>query len=746
MIAAGTQLGPYEIGAQIGAGGMGEVYRARDTRLGRTVAVKVLAERLAFDSTLRERFDREGRAIASLNHPHICTLHDVGEHDGKRFLVMEHLEGETLAARMRRERVPFEALLDWAIQVADALAFAHSRHILHRDLKPANLFIASNGAVKILDFGLAKSVDEDAGTMAATQAGMAVGTFAYMSPEQARGERLDGRSDLFSFGAVLYEAAAGAPAFAGATSAVVFEAILGRDAAVRRAMPATVPAGFTAIVERLLAKRASDRFPDAASVASALRELKLDSGFRATGVRVPSIAVLPFADISPQKDHDYFCEGMAEELINALARLPGLRVVSRTSAFRFKGAEDVQKIGRELGVDTILEGSVRTAGTRLRVTAQLVNTADGYHLWSERFDRELDDVFAIQDQIARAIVDALKVQLLGREDAAIVKRAAESVEAYQLCLKARYQWHRWTAEGFQKAFELFTKAVEIDPNCAPAQFGLGDCHMAAGSSGLWPRDSITTAVALIEKALNLDSDLAEAHAILGIGRGLCGAWDWASAERCFLTALKISPRSAHARSAYALHLLGTSRVAEAIAMAREAVALDPLMPSWHSFEVSVQYGARRFDDALRAAAMAIELDGTNWWSLSLSGLARVELGDAENGIASIERGRASGSPYSEGWLGFALAKAGRKEEAERKRQALLEREATTGFPSMAIACVSTGLGDTLDALARLERAVDERDPQLALHLAYPVFESLREEPRFAAVRRRVGLDGLSLPP
>jgi serine/threonine-protein kinase len=716
---------------------MGQVYQALDTRLGRTVAVKVLAPSLARDASFRERFDREGRAIASLNHPHICTLHDVGDHDGTRFLVMEHLVGETLAARMQRERVPFGVLLDWAIQVADALAFAHSHNILHRDLKPANLFIAETGAVKILDFGLAKSVDETAETMAATQVGMAVGTVAYMSPEQARGERLDARSDLFSFGAVLYEAAAGAPAFTGGTSAVVFEAILGRVAAVRRAMPATVPAGFTAVVERLLAKRPADRFADAASVAAALRELKIDSGLRATNVRVPSIAVLPFADISPQKDHDYFCEGMAEELINALARLPGLRVASRTSAFRFKGAEDVQKIGRELGVDTVLEGSARTAGPRLRVTAQLVNTEDGFHMWSERFDRQLDDVFAIQDQIARAIVDALKVKLLGRDDTALVKPAAENVEAYRLCLKARYLWHRWTPEGFQKAFELFREATALDPTCALAHFGLGDCHMAAGSVGVWPSQSIATAVTLIEEAVRLDPDLAEAHAILGIGRGASGGWDWTTAEQSFLTALKINPRSAHARSAYALHLLVTARHAEAIAMAREAAALDPLMPSWHAFEAIVHYGTRRYEDALRAAGLAIELDGTNWWSLCLSGLADVERGDAAKGVASIERGLAGGSPYAQGWLGFALARAGRREDAEQLRQELAGRP---GFPSLPIACVSAGLGDAADALTRLERAVDERDPQAAFHVStYPIFDSLRGEARFAAVRQKMGL-------
>jgi serine/threonine protein kinase len=721
MLTPGTKLGPYEIIGSLGAGGMGEVYKAHDSRLGRTVAVKVLAELLASDGRFKDRFEREGRAIAALNHPHICTVFDVGEQNGARFLVMEHLEGETLAARLRRDRVPYTVLLDWAIQLADALAFAHGRNILHRDLKPANLFISTNGSIKILDFGLAKSVVEEEGpTMAGTQAGQAVGTIAYMSPEQARGERLDARSDLFSLGAVLYESATGAIPFPGATSAVVFEALLGRDAAVRKAMPATVPAGFTSIVERLLAKRPTDRYPDASALAAALRALKSDSGSRAGVLRTPSIAVLPFADMSAQKDHDYFCEGMAEELINALARLQGLRVVSRTSAFRFKGAEDIGKIGRELGVDTILEGSVRTAGSRLRVTAQLVNAADGYHLWSERFDRQMDDIF---------------------EEETLVKPKAENVEAYQLCLKARYNWHLWTPEGMRRAFELFQEAVTLDPTCALAHFGLGDCHMAAGCAGLWPPSSIASATTLIERAIQLDPELAEAYAVLGVGQGLAGGWDWARAEQSFQTALRLNPRSAHVRSAYSLQLIVTSRVAEAIAMATEAVALDPLMPSWHAFNVMVQYGARHYESALRAAYLGVEIDGTNWWTNAIGGLIEVELGSTDKGMSRLERGLESGTPYSRGWYGVGLAKADRRADAERVRQELIDLAEQTAFPQLPIACISVSLGDTEDAFRRLERAVEARDPMLAFHLsAYPIFDRLRSDARFTALRRRIGLE------
>src|SRR5262249_46557192 len=260
---------------------------------------------------------------------------------------------------------------------------------------------------------------------------------------------------------------------------------------------------------------------------------------------IPSVAVLPFADMSAQKDQDYFCEGMADELINAFAKLPGLRVASRTSAFRFKGAADIHAVGKELGVEAVLEGSGRPAGTRLRVSAQLVNVADGYHIWSERFDRQMDDIFDIQDQIARAIVDALKVKLLAGRDSTIVKRAADNVEAYQLCLKARYFWHKWSDDGFRKAFELFEEAARLDPNCALAQFGLGDCYAAASSMGLMGPEFRSRAESLFDAALRLDPDLAEAHAIRGVVRGTAGGWEWAEAEQGYLTGLKLSPRSAH---------------------------------------------------------------------------------------------------------------------------------------------------------------------------------------------------------
>jgi TolB-like protein/Tfp pilus assembly protein PilF/aminoglycoside phosphotransferase (APT) family kinase protein len=747
-LVAGSRLGPYEIVAPLGSGGMGVVFKARDTRLDRVVAIKVLPDLFAFDQQFRDRFQQEARAIASLSHPNICTLHDVGDHEGRRFFVMELLEGETLATRVLRDRIPYHTLLAWSVQLADALSAAHQKGILHRDLKPANLFITTGGAIKILDFGLAKRTDDSpevGPTLAGTQVGTAVGTVAYMSPEQARGEALDGRSDLFSLGAVLYEAATGQPAFTGATSAAVFEAIFSRNIS-RRAIPSPFPAGFAAIVERLLAKRPADRYASASELAAALRDLaarrdsELSRAAAGTSAVIPSIAVLPFADMSAQKDHEYFCEGMAEELINALAKLQGLRVASRTSAFRFKGAADIHKVGQELGVDTVLEGSVRTAGSRLRVSAQLVNAANGYQMWSERFDRQLEDVFDIQDEIARAIVEALKVTLLGDQNAALVKRGADNVEAYQLCLKARYYWHRWTDDGFRKAFELFEEAVQADSKCALAHFGLADCYTAAGSSGLIGPEFQPKAEALFETAIALDPDLAEAHAILGILRGISGGWDWRRAEELFVKALRLSPRSAHVHSAYSLHLLVTDRADQAVKEAREAVQLDPLLPSWHVFDALIHYLARNYEKAVRAADLALELDARNWWAQDIRALSLTALGDRVRALEGYQPQLATTTPYAIGNFGFMLAKAGRREEAEEQRYLLVEHAKSAYVGPVSVTAVCAGLGLVDEAFSWLNRAVEEHDPQLAFFVAGAITaDDLRPDPRFAAVRRQIGL-------
>ena len=742
----GTRLGPYTVTSAIGAGGMGDVYKARDTRLDRDVAIKVLAASLAADPRFKERFEREARVVASLNHPHICTLYDIGEHEGATFLVMEYLEGQTLAARLARERVPFDTALTWAVQIADALALAHARGIVHRDLKPANLFVVAPGTMKVLDFGLAKIAEPAtaalAPTMAATDAGLAVGTVAYMSPEQARGEPLDARSDIFACGAVLYEMTTGQPAFAGPTTAVIFEAILNRAIRPLRDVAPDAPPDFAALVDRMLAKRATDRHPDGSALGVGLREIQARRpssrpGSGAVAARTPSIAVLPFADMSAQKDQDYFCEGMAEELISALSKLQDLRVASRTSAFRFKGAQDIRAIGEQLGVETVLEGSVRTAGQRLRVTAQLTNVADGYQIWSERYDRQMEDVFDIQDEIAHAIVGALKVKLLGEQEVSIVKRPTENVEAYHLCLKARYHWFKWTDEGFRRSTQLFEQALALDPQYALAIFGLADSYIGTACVGI-DRDP-GTCESMFEKAIRLDPELAEAHAILGLVQGMW-SWRWPAAQQRFDTAIRINPGSSHVLSAYSLHLALMSRFDEATPAARRAVELDPLMPFWNVNLLQVYLCSRRYDEAVRQFDVAVDLVPTYSQAHIFGGLSHAALGNMKEAVAALELGvtHSGETPYAIGHLGFALAKTGRRDEAEAQLRILLERAEHAYVPALSVACIHAGLNDRDNALTWIQRAAEQNDIWLSWHVGpLFLFDDLRSDPRFADLHRRV---------
>ncbi|HUK37250.1 MAG TPA: protein kinase, partial [Vicinamibacterales bacterium] len=460
----GRRIGPYEVGGRIGAGGMGEVYKARDTRLDRAVAIKVLPSSVADDRRSRERLEREARAVATLNHPNICTLHDVGSHEGVDFLVMEHLDGETLAARIAKGPLTTDHAVQYALQIASALDRAHRSGILHRDLKPGNIMLTEIGA-KLLDFGLAKTLDTEV-DVTRTAEGVIVGTAAYMSPEQAQGLPLDARSDVFSFGAVLYEMASGRRAFGGDATAQVLSGVL-RDNP--QPLPAYSP--LADIVSRCMAKQPSQRFQTMADVLRALQQ-----AWTSPVKEAPSIAVLPFANMSADPENEYFSDGLAEEIINALTKIDGLHVAARSSSFSFKGkATEVGDVARRLKVRHVLEGSVRKSGPRVRVTAQLVDASNGYQLWSERYDRQLEDIFDVQDDIARSIVDRLKVAFGAGDSERIVKITTNSVEAYQHYLKGRamlYRRGRWVAP----ALESFTKAVELDPGYAQAWAGVADAY------------------------------------------------------------------------------------------------------------------------------------------------------------------------------------------------------------------------------------------------------------------------------
>ncbi len=470
----------YEILGRIGAGGMGEVWKARDSRLGRLVALKLLPDgACAADGTV-ERFRREAQSASRLNHPNICTIYDFLEDNGRYGIVMELLKGENLLDRLGREPLAIDEILRIAVPLADAIAFAHSQGVLHRDIKPGNISLSENGIAKILDFGLAKLTEPNTNTMSSmdatvvspgpdaaslTQMGGTVGTVSYMSPEQALGRDLDARSDVFSFGATLYEMATGRRAFDGPTMAAVTDALLHRDPPRARESRPEIPAGLENVIVKSMQKDREDRFDDMHALARALKEADWSEAPR-KGARAEktSIAVLPFRHMSADADDEYFADGMAEEIINSLAKIGPLRVVSRTSSFAFKGRdEDIREIGNALDVNVVLEGSVRKSGNRVRITSQLVNVEDGYHLWSDRFDRTMDDIFAVQDEIAECIAGALEIVLTNEEREAIREAPTENAEAYEFYLRGRYYFWKLNLESFERAETMFKRALELDP-------------------------------------------------------------------------------------------------------------------------------------------------------------------------------------------------------------------------------------------------------------------------------------------
>ncbi len=579
ILSKGTSIGSYVIVDLLGAGGMGEVYRATDTRLKRDVAVKVLNEKLATDSAALDRFEKEAQSVAALSHPNILAIHDFGRIEGKAFAVMELLEGQTLRQNMDEIRLAPSKAVEIGLQIAGGLVAAHTRGIVHRDLKPENIFLTRDGLVKILDFGLAQQlVLPDAGDSGSTELtlglslpGPVVGTIGFMSPEQVRGKPVDHRSDIFSFGVVLYELIAGVRPFRGESSADVIGAILGEDPPEPTGVGSVISPGLWRIVSRCLEKNASDRFQTASDLAFALKTATQSdseshhSGIvevgEDTGEEPSSVAVLRFSNTSPDPEQEYFCEGMAEEIINALAMIDGLRVAARSSAFQFDPKEsDAREVGRKLKVKTVLEGSVRTAGKRVRVSVQLVDVDNGFQLWSERYDREMDDIFALQDEISERVVEALMVKLGGssKED---IKRPTASVEAYQLYLKGLHNWYKRETDSLEKAVSFFEQAAEEDPSYTLAHAGVANAYASLGFYGLEPSLANAKADAAIQRALALDPDVAEVRAAVALKHTFLD-WDWEGAEREFRVAIETNPSFILAYSWFSMALSWTERYDE----------------------------------------------------------------------------------------------------------------------------------------------------------------------------------------
>ena len=590
----GSWLGRYEILALLGTGGMGEVWKARDTRLNRIVAVKRLTERHS------DRFEQEARAIAALNHPHICQIYDVGAD----YLVLEYVEGHTLADRLRNAGgpgLPLDEVLRIAQQIAEGLEEAHRSGILHRDLKPGNVMITTKGTAKLLDFGLAKiaSADED---VTRTADGLVVGTAAYMSPEQAEGKPLDARSDVFSFGAVLYEILSGSRAFGGTSALQIMNAVVRDEPPPLRTSPA-----FDRIVRRCLQKLPGQRFQTMGELRNALEQAGTEPS-KPIG-RAPSIAVLPFANMSADKENEYFSDGLTEEIINALANMPGLKVAGRTSSFFFRGKDfEFGEIGKRLNVDHILEGSVRKAGGRVRVTAQLITVADGFHLWSETYDRELTDVFALQDEVTNAIARALQVRL--SPETSPLRRHAPDLRAYDAYLKALDHWSKSSPKSIVRVKEFLDKAIAIDPEFASAHTSLGLYYSMVAGLGIKPtREVIPLARAAVYEALRIEPGMPEAHALLGVWAGGYDNYDWHGAEQHWRVAMAREPVSCHVRFWYGNHyLLPLCRFEDALVAMEKGLEGDPINLLYrHHLGVCLR-NAGRLDDAEAELRRVLELD------------------------------------------------------------------------------------------------------------------------------------------
>ena len=728
-LSPGSKLGPYEILSPIGSGGMGEVWKARDTRLGRIVAIKMVKEQHS------ERFKQEARSIAALNHPNICQIHDIGDD----YLVLEYVEGKSLSSLL-----PEQEAMKLAIQIATALEEAHQHGIIHRDLKPSNIMVTDKGSVKLLDFGLAKLYEQDqsksnlpTADFPATQAGAILGTVAYMSPEQAQGQPADARSDIFSFGLVLYEMLSGRRAFSGDSNFAVMTAIVSKEPSPLQASPQ-----FEKIVSRCLEKNPSDRY-------QRMSELKVDL-VKATAKKMtesteepqPSIAVLPFVNMSGDKEQEYFSDGLAEEIINALTKIPELKVPARTSSFYFRSKEaDIHEISSRLNVNNILEGSVRKSGNRIRVTAQLINTKDGYHLWSERFDRELTDVFEIQDEICQAIVEKLLVELATSHMP--VKRQTDNVEAYNLYLKGHYQLHRYKEGGFAKSKDYFEQAIALDPNYALAWFGLAETHWYLGFLGfVRPKTANANAREAVVRALKLDATLPEVHAMMAILH--FSEFDWKGSEHEFLRAQELGPKSAFVWWTYSLfYLVPTGRLDEAVSAARKAVDLDPLSPllQWqlgHRYFYMEQY-----ERAIQNCLNALEIDPQYNMAYMMMGLIKSLTGKLAEGIQDLEMAVKLGGQDSITLsnLGMAYALAGRIGDAKKILGELHQIAQEKYVSPVAFAGLYLRFGEINKVFDWLEKAVDERDGMIMNFIVVHFLKDpLRSHPRYKALLRKMNLE------
>jgi eukaryotic-like serine/threonine-protein kinase len=738
-----TFAGRYQIIEELGKGGMGRVYKVLDKEINEKIALKLLKPEIGTDEEIIERFRNELKLARKISQRNVCRMHDLSREEGAYYITMEYVPGEDLKQLIKKVgQMSVGKTIAIAKQVCEGLVEAHRLRIVHRDLKPQNIMIDEAGNAKIMDFGIARSLK----VKGITGAGVMIGTPEYMSPEQVEGTELDQRSDIYSLGVILYEMVTGRVPFEGDTPLSIAIKHKAETPPNPGRLNDQLPEDFIRIILRCLEKSKEKRFDTAEQLLSELDKIdiaKHETGKMYEERQEPSIAVIPFADLSPGKDQEYFCDGIAEELINALTKIEKLKVASGSSAFQFKGkGHDVHEIGEKLKVKTILEGSVRKAGNRLRIAAQLVNVADGYHLWAEKYDCEMEDIFAIQDEIALTIVDKLKVKLLREEKEKLIKRYTKDVEAYNLYLNGRYFWNKRTHEGFKKAIQYFEQAIRIDPDFSLAYSGLADTYNLLGFyCFLAPGETFPKAKTAALKALEIDDTSAEAYASLGFAN-LYYDRNWQEAQKNLLKGIEFGPGYPTAHHWYAEYLVVMGKMDEALNEARQALEFDPFSLVMNVLLGWVFHYSGRLDQAVEQFRKTLDLDRNFAPARFFLGLTYVQLTMFEEAITEFWKAKSllGDSQLMDLAVGHALAAWKKTDEVKNLLEELEKTSVQRYFPPYFVASIYAETGDRDKAFSYLEKSFKECDLWFSFIKVDPIWKSLRSDPRFNTLLRKISLE------